>query len=54
MAKIQLDVPSELHVAVKQLQLKKESEGKKINLREIYYEVIKKGLEAFEKETPTK
>lgn len=52
MAKIQLDVPNEIHIGVKQIQLGKESEGKKVNLKEVYYEVIKKGLEAFKKETP--
>jgi hypothetical protein len=54
MAKIQLDVPSELHIRVKHVQLKKESSGEKANLKDIYYEVIKKGLDSLEKENPSK
>lgn len=53
MAKIQLDVPGEIHVGVKQIQLKKEANGEKVNLKDVYYEVIKKGLECLKKETPT-
>lgn len=53
MALITLDVPNETHLKVKQLQLKKEMEGERVNLKEIYYEVIKKGLETLEKQNPT-
>lgn len=54
MAKIQLDVPSHLHVGVKEIQLEREGKGKKENLKDIYYEVIEKGLECIKKENPTK
>ncbi|WP_162633255.1 hypothetical protein [Echinicola strongylocentroti] len=54
MALITLDVPNESHLKVKQLQLEKEMAGEKVNLKEIYYEVIKKGLETIKKENPTK
>lgn len=55
MAKIQLDVPTDLHLKVKQLQLEKEVRGdEKTNLKELYYELIQKGLEAMKKENPTK
>lgn len=54
MAKIQLDVPNELHVGVKQIQLEREGNDIKINLKELYYEVIRKGLECIKKETPAK
>lgn len=52
MALITLDVPTESHLKIKQIQLKKEMAGKKVNLKDIYYEVIEKGLESFEKENP--
>ncbi len=52
MAKIQLDVPSKLHVGVKEIQLKREGKGKKETLKEIYYEVIEKGIECMKKENP--
>jgi hypothetical protein len=54
MAKIQLDVPNDLHLGVKQIQLEKEGKGEKINLKELYYEVIKKGLECINNQNPTK
>jgi hypothetical protein len=54
MALITLDVPSESHLKIKQLQLTKEVGGKKLTLKQVYYEVIEKGLEALEKKTPTK
>lgn len=51
MAKISLDVPDNLHFQMKDEQLKLEKEGKKINLKDMYYEVIKLGLEAKKKAT---
>jgi len=44
MAKIQLDIPTDLHLAVKEVQLQREVEGNKINLKDLYYEVIQEGL----------
>lgn len=52
MALITLDVPIKSHLKIKQIQLKKEMAGQKINLKEIYYEVIQIGLESLEKENP--
>lgn len=54
MALITLDVPNEDHLKIKQIQLSNEIDGKKMTLKEVYYKVIKKGLEALEKETPAK
>jgi len=49
MAKIALDVPDELHFQMKDEQLKLETQGKKVNLKDMYYEVIRLGLEAKQK-----
>lgn len=44
MPKISLDVPIKIHLQVKQMQLDREKEGKIINLKELYYELIEKSL----------
>lgn len=44
MAKITLDVPDKLHFQMKDEQLKLEKEGKKVNLKDMYYEIIELGL----------
>lgn len=44
MAKISLDVPDDLHFQMKDEQLKLEKEGKKVNLKDMYYEIIRIGL----------
>lgn len=49
MAKITLDIPDETHLKVKQEQLTREMKGEKINLRELYYEIILQGLRSREK-----
>ncbi len=54
MAKISLDVPDELHFVMKDEQLKLEKEGKKVNLKDLYYEIIRLGLEAKKKEGSSK
>lgn len=51
---ITLDVPNEEHFQIKQLQLEKEIAGEKATLKEVYYEVIKKGIEAIKQEKPAK
>jgi hypothetical protein len=51
MAKIALDVPDELHFQMKDEQLKLEKEGKKVNLKDMYYEIIELGLKAKKKAT---
>jgi hypothetical protein len=53
MAQITLDVPPALHLQVKQIQLKRETQGVKANLKEIYYEIIEKGLKQEAKENPS-
>lgn len=52
MALISLDIPNDIHLRVKQMQLALEAQGKKVNLKELYYEIIRKGLDA--PETPAK
>jgi hypothetical protein len=54
MALITLDVPNDDHLKIKQLQLTREINGDKMNLKDVYYEVIKKGLESFENEKAAK
>jgi hypothetical protein len=54
MTKIQLDVPSDLHVEIKQIQLAKESNGEKVNLKELYIDVLKKGITETKKEKAAK
>lgn len=49
MSKIQLDVPDDLHLGLKKQQLKLEEQGKKINLKDLYYEILKLGLKEYEK-----
>lgn len=49
MAKLSLDVPEDVHLRVRRLQLDEEIAGKKINLRDLYNELIELGLEAKEK-----
>jgi len=48
MAKIQLDVPDEFHLKIKQIQLEKEVKGEKTNLKELYYKIIELGLEVYD------
>lgn len=46
MTKINLEVPDDIHLKIKRLQLMKQESGEKMNLKELYYEVLRKGLEA--------
>ncbi|MFY7883688.1 MAG: hypothetical protein ACOVOV_02450 [Dolichospermum sp.] len=46
MAKVTLDVPDDLHRELKREQLRLEELGKKVNLKDLYYEIIKLGIEA--------
>ena len=45
MALITLDIPDDIHRKVKRLQLDKEEDDKKINLKDLYIELIKQALE---------
>ena len=47
-------IPDELHRDVKRIQLDLEDQGIKKSLEDLYIEFIKKGLEKFKKENPTK
>ena len=51
MAKVSLDVPEELHLRARKLQLDEEFKGRKVNLRDLYYELIEIGLDKKEKAT---
>lgn len=50
MAKISLDVPDDLHFKMKDEQLKLEKQGTKINLKDMYYDIIRIGLNAKQNE----
>lgn len=54
MAKVQLDVPDELHLKVKQLQLNIEASGTKSNLKDLYYEIIAEGLKTYKPKSSAK
>jgi len=51
---ITLDVPNDDHLKIKQIQLDKEGKGEKVTLKEVYYLVIKEGLEALKTKNPGK
>lgn len=53
MAKIQLDVPDDLHREIKREKINLEDSGETLNLKELYYKVIRKGIEAIKKEKAT-
>lgn len=46
--KVNLEVPENLHLRIKREQLNREIQGSKINLRDLYYEILDKGLELLE------
>ena len=50
MAKIQLDVPVDIHSAIKRLQIDKQEQGENVNLKQIYYDVLKVGLKSIKKD----
>jgi len=54
MSKIQLDVPEKLHLRMKKLQLEMEIEGEKVSLKELYNQVLEKGLTLIESEKTSK
>ena len=43
--KIYLDIPNEIHLAVRKIQLDRQMAGEKINLRDLYIEILKKAVE---------
>ena len=48
MAKVSLEVPEKMHLQIKKEQLEREINDKKINLADLYYEIIRLGLEKLE------
>lgn len=44
MPKIQLDTPTDIHSKIKRLQIDREEKGESINLKQLYYEVLRAGL----------
>lgn len=50
MSKIQLDTPADIHTKIKREQLDREAKGEKVNLKDLYYEVLRIGLESLEKQ----
>lgn len=48
--KVNLEVPDNLHLRIKREQLNREIQGSKVNLRELYYEILEKGIEALEEQ----
>jgi len=44
MSKISLEIPDEIHFEMKDEQLRLEKLGKKVNLKDLYIEIIKNGL----------
>ena len=49
MPRVNLEVPENLHRKVRWLQIDREAKNKKISLKDLYCEVIHKGLEAMGK-----
>lgn len=54
MAKVSLDTPTDIHSRMKYIQLARELKGDKIKLPDLYYEVIRHGLDVLEKEEQKK
>jgi predicted secreted protein len=48
--KVNLEVPDNLHLRIKREQLNREIQGSKVNLRELYYEILEKGIEVLEEQ----
>ncbi len=53
MAKVNLDVPEDLHLKVKREKLDREDNGNKESLKELYYEVIREGIESIKNKKAT-
>ncbi len=50
--KIYLETPDDIHAKIKRIQLDRQEKGEKVNLKDLYYEVLRKGLEALEPKKP--
>ena len=42
--RISLEVPSDLHLKIKRLQLSREGDGNKITLKDLYIEILEKAM----------
>ncbi len=47
--KVFLDVPNDIHLKIRQIQLDRQSSNGKMNLKDIYFEVLRNGLTQPEK-----
>lgn len=54
MAKIQLDTPLDIHSKIKRVQIDREEKGENITLKELYYEVLREGLESIKNKKASK
>ena len=43
--KIYLETPDDIHAKIKRIQFDRQEKGQKVNLKELYYEFLRKGLE---------
>ncbi|MBD2700162.1 hypothetical protein IC229_05915 [Spirosoma sp. BT702] len=42
--KIYLDVPNDIHLLIKEMQIEKQRNGEKVNLRELYIQLLKQAV----------
>lgn len=47
--KIYLETPDDIHGEIKKIQFEKQIQGKKVPLKDIYYELLRLGIEANKK-----
>ena len=50
--KIYLETPDDIHAKIKRIQFNRQEKGQKVNLKELYYEILRKGLDQYEKKNP--
>lgn len=46
--KIYLETPDDIHAKIKRIQFDRQEQGEKVNLKDLYYEILRKGLEVLE------
>ncbi len=51
--KIQLETPFDIHAQIKQIQLDLQKDGNKKPLAELYFELLRLGLEVYQTKKPT-
>lgn len=52
--KIYLDSPNDIHGEIKKIQLDKQILGEKVTIRDVYFEVLKIGIETIKKQKQEK